>query len=233
MQPIPNSSVMAWTANGAHVIPNGVRMRCGHCKDASVFTFDSIGTTKKFETWTATSKCASCGNLTRFFAVVPESKDVNMPGTIIYAYPTPDSVRPPVKGIELIAEDLRAAYIDTLETFNSKAPNSAVLNQCRQMLEALVYTYNGGEKSKGLYAAIKGLPDIIDLEKPFLDIADAIRHAGNVGPHYKAGRKIPNEIRSEMMDMLDQLLEFLYIIPHQVKDTRQIITSIDTGSPID
>lgn len=229
MQIIPSHLVTSWAANNNFVTPSGVRMRCGHCKVHGLFLFKFVAQTSDLLSWCATSECPACSKTTRFFAIVPLSSNVNNPETILYADPAPSFERLPINGVDLAPEELQTAYYDALETFNSSAPNSAVLNQCRQALEAIALAAVPNSKSKSLANLLNELPANVDLGRPFLDIAAALRHAGNMGSHYKVGRRIPDELRGEMMDMLDQLLEYLFIIPKQVSETRQRISQVDTG----
>ncbi|MHA0035365.1 DUF4145 domain-containing protein [Deinococcus sp. PESE-13] len=151
------------------------------------------------------------------------------PETTVYADPAPKHEREPVAGLEFVSSaDLRFAYQDALDTFNSGAPAAAVLNQCRQALEAIAQSALPDDKRGGpLAAQLRELPNAVDLGRPFLDMAEAVRHAGNMGSHFRAGRRIPQEFRVEMMDMLDQLVEYLCILPQQVSETRKRITTMD------
>lgn len=230
MKPIPNHLVTSWSESGGYVVPQAARVRCGHCKVQGIFTMKNVAKTQDLLTCSSTSNCPSCNKIVRFFSVVTPSNDVRKPDTVVYVHPEPDFERLPINGSDVVPEDLQAAYLDALSTYNSSAPTSAVLNQCRQALEAIVIAAMPSSEYKPLARLLNELPANVDLGQPILDIAAALRHAGNMGSHYKAGRKIPTELRDEMMDMLDQMLEYLFIIPTQVRDTRQRITNVDTGA---
>ncbi len=56
-----------------------------------------------------------------------------------------------------------------------------------------------------------------------MGIADVVRFVGNMGSHYGTDKAIKDALREVMMDMLDQLIEYIFIIPEQVDKTKMQI----------
>ena len=60
------------------------------------------------------------------------------------------------------------------------------------------------------------LPKHLDLQKPILTLADALRKGGNLGAHFDLEKTPDKKIASQMLDLLDYLIEYIYILPNRI-----------------
>jgi hypothetical protein len=59
-----------------------------------------------------------------------------------------------------------------------------------------------------------------------LTLADAIRKGGNLGAHFDSEKEPNDEIAGLMVDVLDYLIEYLFILPNRIKNLHEKIESI-------
>lgn len=228
MKGLAETHVSNWTAQAGVARPAQITMRCGHCGAVAVFTVERAAFSDGSPTWSGSADCPSCRAPSHFFAVcrpwagLPEQPHLEA----LYVHPDPADERPPVPGLAHAPVELQQAYLEALETFNSRAPVSAVLNQCRQTVEAIAIAASPAEvvrRNTSLAGLLHDLPKSVNLGAPILDIATALRAAGNIGSHYQPGRKLPPEMREQMMDLLDAMLDYLFVIPRRVEAAREAV----------
>lgn len=57
-------------------------------------------------------------------------------------------------------------------------------------------------------------------------LADAIRKGGNLGAHFDLEKEPSEDISKLMVDMLDYLIEYIYILPNRIQSLHDKIESL-------
>ncbi len=143
----------------------------------------------------------------------------------LYMYPTPKSFRKEMEHIEVIPEGLQKAYIETLDVYRSnKWIASSVM--ARRTLEGILVEVLGN-KEANLFTMLKELPNKVNLTDKIIEMANGIRKAGNLGAHYDEDKEPNEEIATMLLDFLEYLLEFVFVLPEQAKDLNKRILQLN------
>jgi hypothetical protein len=68
------------------------------------------------------------------------------------------------------------------------------------------------------------LPEHIDLQEPIMKIADTIRRGRNIGAHFDAEKEPDQETTEMMLDLLDYLIEYLFVLPERIERLHDKLT---------
>ncbi|HTM93408.1 MAG TPA: DUF4145 domain-containing protein, partial [Flavisolibacter sp.] len=123
-------------------------------------------------------------------------------------------------------DGLKKAYFSTINVLNAHEwTATSVL--CRRVLEGITKSIvPDKDKNKPLATQLKDLSNHIDLEKPILTLADAIRKGGNLGAHFDLEKEPSEEVSKLMVDMLDYLIEYIFILPNRIQSLHDKIEGI-------
>lgn len=166
------------------------------------------------------ARCPACGKYPNFILVgVPNREDDSHKKGQLYVYPAP-KVRHPISGIKEIdefGEPLRRAYESAIKVYNGKDWVATAM-MCRRLLEGVSKTLLPEEK-QGLPLArqLVELSKHKDLAEPVRMLADAIKKGGNLGAHFDLEREPNEETATLMIELLEYLIEYLFIIPKRVE----------------
>jgi len=114
-------------------------------------------------------------------------------------------------------EGLKNAYESAIKVYNVGEWNATAV-MVRRLLEGITQDLLPDVKNKPLAKRLQDLPDYVDLKKPILTLADALRKGGNLGAHFNLEHTPDHKIATQMMDLLDYLIEYLYILPKRIDD---------------
>jgi hypothetical protein len=208
-------------------IPASVDWNCPHCGRKVNFNLQCSMTRHTSITF-CISKCSGCRKEVTFI-FLGFLKNTNSPKEgELYIYPEP-KIRKLLEGIgtsENFNNGLLESYKSLINVYNVREwTATAVL--CRRLLEGITMQILPDEKKKlPLSRQLQELPNFIELQKPILTLADALRKGGNIGAHFDL-EKIPNENIAElMMDLLDYLIEYIYILPNRINELHQKIEEL-------
>ncbi|ULH17438.1 DUF4145 domain-containing protein (plasmid) [Deinococcus sp. KNUC1210] len=215
MRSIPVSSITQWQSGRDPSSPLKINSTCGVC--GRNYALDvSHGTFQSGNTWFA---LVQCPNIACAVAIRLIGFDVkNGMLTQLFVDPSFADKRPPVDGIENAPERVQKAYSDTIAALNGGIP-SAVATLARRTLEGIVkLSYPNPEeiKDKSLFKLIKDLPDAVELDKPIIELSHAMREGGNLGAHFDLDKETNIETAVKMVELLENLIEYLYVIPNRV-----------------
>lgn len=145
-----------------------------------------------------------------------------------YIAPAP-SAREPIPGfsqIPGIPSTLADAYTSSVNVFNfGEWPSATVA--CRRVLEGIAKTtLPSSEQGKRLYQQIEELPKHVDFAKMFKDLAHQLRDGGNLGAHFDMTRTPTPEVAEMMLDLLDNLIEYLFVLPHRIRQLESRIQNL-------
>ena len=218
---IPDNSVAQWGKTAGIKIPHAVDTICPFCGRLVTFTLIAWHTAPHVGAQTMKSRCSGCDKSASFLWVegsdVPENRFSDEKA--LYVWPSPKLIRGPIIGLEAAAnfpDRLKKDYSSALNTYNVRLwPAAAVL--CRRILEGLCKVVLPENcHNLALAQQLKVLPDHVDLRDPILKLVDGIRLGGNIGAHFDTEREPDQETIEMMLDLLDYIIEYLFILPGRI-----------------
>jgi len=227
MYRVPQALVANWSIAARVRYPAAVDLICPSCARKVTFSLSWGGFNDRL--MFCGSRCPACASSPSFILVA--FQEVEPGGDKIgqlFVSPAP-KIRQPIEDvaqIEEFSEDLRRAYVSALNVFNTREwTATAVL--CRRLLEGITLTMLPEDQRKGtLSRQLKALSEHRDLKKPIETLADAIRKGGNLGAHFDLEREPDEETVSLMIDLLDYLIEYLFILPKRIERLHLTIDSL-------
>ncbi|MFC1587492.1 DUF4145 domain-containing protein [Planctomycetota bacterium] len=230
MYALEKESITGWHKIATFWAPKGVKTECPFCGELVVFT---LGNTKVDEiriTLCSTAECPNCAKKPHFFIVEPGSSDYQDKQTCecIAIYPKPKySKRKSISDEKYIPTKIHRVYKEAIDGYNAEIWNGTG-NLCRRTLEAIVVDIgNPSKKEKSLKAKIDQLKNSDVLIKPIEDLYTSVRMAGNVGSHYIENKEITYESAKIMMDLVDYLLMYVYVLPKQADNLKKQVKTIE------
>lgn len=145
-----------------------------------------------------------------------------------------DDVRQPLTGIaetNKLEDGLKRAYFSTINVLNAQEWTATTI-LCKRVLEGITRSIVAEEhKSKNLPAQIRALLTQLDLSKPISTLADAIRKGGTIGAHFDLEKEPDQEISSLMVDLLDDLIEYIFILPGRIQALHDKMEKLSDSKP--
>ena len=71
-----------------------------------------------------------------------------------------------------------------------------------------------------------------DLAKPLTELAHAIRAGGNLGAHFDEEREPDEQMARQLVELLDYMVNFLYILPKKISEVEQKIAAKNVDSDL-
>lgn len=218
---ISNQSVVHWRNEGGYKVPTGIDTTCPMCRRAVTFTGINWDHTT-VRGMPILMRCPRCAETTALIRLGDERSprlyaDAEQPG------------RSPVPGLDLVPDDvmpqrLRRSYHSALNVLAAgEAPATAVT--CRRVLEGVTANILPDEQAKKgtLYQRISALSTQYDLlSKPLIELSDLLRQSGNRGAHFVEEDDLEPTLEDAelMVDLLDYLFTYLYVVPQQIHNFR-------------
>lgn len=221
MYKIPDESVAKWGKTSGMKLPHAVDTICPFCGRSVTFALTAWFYARNISASYMPSRCSGCGKSANFLWIhnsenVP-NKDVCEKA--LYIWPTPKLIRKPIYGLETslaFPETLKRAYSSAIRTFNVREWTAAAV-LCGRVLEGLTKTLLPEDNQKAPLAhQLQDLPKYLELDKPLLKLADGIRKGRNIGAHFDFEKEPDQETTEMMLDLLDYLIEYLFILPGRV-----------------
>lgn len=228
---IPNRSIVGRSKQGDFSLPSSVDTTCPFCRRKVNFAIQwnkGLNTAVNY----APSHCPACQRNVKFIQIVDETRTSPIIKGELFISPGSD-IRQCLPGIdenENLQEGLKKAYTSAINVFNAQEwTATSVL--CRRVLEGITKSIlPAEERSKPLAIQLKELSKNIDLNKPILTLADAIRKGGNLGAHFDLEREPNEEISALMVDLLDYLVEYIFILPERIESLHDKIEKLSENS---
>lgn len=227
MKEIDNSFIASMTSQNGYRLPTGVDINCPYCK--SKVTFELKWNTPRRNTMHTNSRCPNCSKKPQFLILNlrKSKKEENLKGDF-FIHPSP-KIREPLDGINLgdgFNEALERSYESTLSVYNHGQWNATAVS-VRRTLEGITKDLLPEEKQKEFLAKqIEALPDHIDLTDPIITLARNLKQGGNIGAHFDLERETNEPLASSMVDLLDYLIEYLFVLPHKIKELEERIEDL-------
>ena len=218
--------VAQWQQVNSKWIPQSIDIHCPFCGRQVTFTLGEFNLDGKRNTMAATAQCPGCHQKVRFWAIDPrpfgdtEGRECQA----LCVYPKPTLNREPMEGLDKIPSEIGKAYASTVNVYNAgEWTATAVL--CRRVLEGIAKALlPEAKQNKPLAQQLNDLPTEVDLAKPITSLADALRKGGNLGAHFDLSKEPDEATASQMVDLLEYLMEYLFVLPADVDSLHQIVT---------
>ncbi len=141
--------------------------------------------------------------------------------TAIYMYPPVRSFFQASSLSAEVPEPLKRSFASTVDAFNAR--NFVATSVCcRRTLEGIIKYLLPEDKRKGnLIRLIDLAAASLDLAAPLKSLSHAIRDGGNLGAHFDEEREPTEELARQMVELLDYLIAYLYVLPGQIAGLEQ------------
>lgn len=231
LQQIPSNCFVKKVISNNILYPHSVDWNCPHCGRKVNFGF-SWGFQGKPECLNTKSRCSGCGESVIFvYLGFDEETEGNTIGKL-FIYPK-TKTREPLSGIQSTTHfnnGLDKAYSSAVNVYNVQEWN-ATATMCRRLLEGIIKQNIPRDNQKKILAQnLKELPNHIDLQKPILTLAEAIKDGGNLGAHFDMEKEPDENIATLMMDLIEDLIEYIYILPNRVEELKQKIEKLSNNN---
>lgn len=122
-----------------------------------------------------------------------------------------------------VPEALKRSFVSTVEAFNSR--NFVATSVCcRRTLEGIIkYLLPEPEREGNLIKLIDKAASSLDLAAPLRSLSHAIRDGGNLGAHFDEEKEPTEEMARHMVELLDYLIAYLYVLPGQIADLEKTL----------
>lgn len=217
---------------GQYKVPTAVDLKCPQCRRDVTFTLGSWNNSQ-CQGLPVAARCPRCGEPTRFIRLEGTSKQ----DLRLYVDADPPE-RTPLAGLPLVPKDrfsprLRKAYESALRALaNSDAEATAV--HCRRVLEGVTASMlSPGDDpprqlARRLEVLAKNHADL--LSQPILELSRSLKDGGNLGAHFDDEEDTTPEDAEHMVELLDNLLTYLFVLPERIKRFRlDVLGESDSG----
>jgi hypothetical protein len=137
--------------------------------------------------------------------------------------------RTPTPGIlenQELGDPLKRAYESAVTVLNTKQW-SATAVMCRRLLEGITKSVLPPELHKQpLGKQLEALPAYRSLDKPLLELADAVRRGGNLGAHFDLEKEPDEQVATLMLDLCEDLLDYLFTLPNRIDELHRKIEAL-------
>lgn len=217
MQQLPETAISAWIPSGPRSHPSVVGGMCANCRKNVSFSVSGWQTAGE-NNWHASSQCPICRSAVQFFTMNVGTGFNSLCGGSLFIFPAPQARVPNVNILNShrLSESLKRAYQSGFNVIQIQEWNSVAVN-CRRLLEGITKAELPPELHRGALAKqIEALPMHVDLGKPLLELASAVRKGGNLGAHFTL--EPTEEVATLMLDLCEDLIEYLYVLPEQINE---------------
>lgn len=221
------ASVAQWGTVNNTVVPTAIDLVCPKCRRRVTFSIPN---------WDAQTclgkpnpaRCPACTEIVPVLRLGGKSQEQ----TRLYV-DAENPTREPLEGIDRISDDvmppsLKRAYRSALNVLAS-GEAEATAAACRRVLEGVmkrvlpdnVTTTNLARRIQALTAQHE------QLTQPLVDLSDSLRESGNLGAHFSDEVETTIEDAGRMIELLDYLLTYLFVLPDQIHRFRTEVLAPD------
>lgn len=220
MERILESAIAAYENRGNARLPRAIDTVCPFCGRSLTFAISWSGGRVNRTLMFTEGRCSACDDKSTFVLVdlkAPESNKPEVGKLFIYPAAGHRSPLPDFADTEDVPDALARAYISAINVYNAGEWNAAA-TLVRRALEGVTKTQLPDESTpSNLASQLEALADHLELDKPLIGLAHALRKGGNLGAHFDLEHEADRQTASLMLDLLDYLLEYLYVLPGRVE----------------
>ena len=231
MYALSNSHIARWKRESSVYLPSAIDINCHACGRLVSFATDTWKPAPQ-KTRVSVVRCPACNTPSTFFLLNHHGSSGSLSDTeSLYLAEEPPG-REPIKEIldsNQLDEPLQRAYVSAINVFNTQEWGAtAVLT--RRLLEGLTKSLSPEHQSLPLAQQVAKLAETKDLAAPITTIADAIRKGGNLGAHFDLESEPNQEVARLMLELVEELLEYFYVLPARIEELHDHIQSLDKGT---
>jgi hypothetical protein len=238
MQNIPMGQLETWAGSSSPPLyyPTTLNVQCAACKSISIIFIK--GAFADGYSWIGTGRCSkqSCKEIIRLVCFYSDDPQDKRPYAA-YVDPSQPRDKEPIENHDLIDDPrVKLAYISVLDTYNKDAL-MAIPSMVGRALEGIVKHQLKESKEVDLVKVrmlgplLDLLAEKVDLSLPLKDLAKALTDARNVGTHFDIDIEPTKDMAVKMLELLEVIIEYIYVLPAQVINFRRYITE-DKGDSL-
>lgn len=209
--------------------PRQVRLYCpaAECGERGLFKLSwKMKSNDRRLSW-AYGSCWECNQQVTFIAVPREGESVADTTLVdVFAYPPPEGLRSTLEGlsdVESFDDSLERVYRSAIKAYNNRDWGGSAVHTGK-VLEGLAKSLLPEEQhNQTLFELLEALPDEVELDKPLVDLAHAIREGRNLAAHFNQETETDQDTARILLDLLDELLEYLLVTPQHIEELEQRI----------
>lgn len=227
MHQLPEAAVSAWVPDGPRSHPTVVDWICPSCTRAVSFTAQSW---RHLEgpNWYSQAHCPRCKSVVQVFTLNVGTGYNSLCGGKLFMFPA-GKERTPTQAIldsRELGDPLKRAYESAVTVLNTKQW-SATAVMCRRLLEGIATTVLPVELHRQpLGKQLEAFPVHRSLDKPLVELADAVRRGGNLGAHFRLEREPDERVATLMLDLCEDLMEYLFTLPDRINELHKNIEAL-------
>lgn len=230
MYQVPNDRIAAvGVAANQRIVPTAIDLKCAHCRRDVTFTLQQ---------WTAataqglpnSSRCPRCGQATSFLRLGGKSREE------LRLYVDAENLeRSPLAELAAVPESrfspkLKKAYDSAIKALSNEDPEATAVH-CRRVLEGVTASLLRTDElvpktlARRLELLAKNHGDL--LTNPILELSRSLKDGGNLGAHFDDEVDTSLQDAAHMVELLDNLITYLYVVPQQIQRFREDVLGDD------
>lgn len=229
---IPPQCYVVQAVKDEYNLPVSIDTTCPHCRRKVNLTL-RWDNPKTYVVEHCLAHCPACQQSATLLLLTDNTQNLRVKTGHLFITPN-DDIRQPLAGIEetnKLEDGLKRAYFSTINVLNAQEWTATTI-MCRRVLEGITRSIVAEEhKNKNLPAQIRALLTQIDLSKPISTLADAVRKGGTIGAHFDLEKEPNQEVASLMVDLLDDLIEYIFILPGRIQQLHDKIEKMSESKP--
>ncbi|RHW25220.1 DUF4145 domain-containing protein [Nocardioides immobilis] len=228
---LPATSVVSW-ANGptGHVVPVAIDSVCPVCRKSVTFVPGDASNLHAVRGQPLNVRCPRCGDTVSLIRLGGVAA-----GDVRLYFDAEDPARPPVADLDLVPDDvispaLKKAYQSALNVLAIGEPEATAVT-CRRVLEGITRKVLPADvQTTNLARRIEALTNEREaLARPLLELSDTLREGGNLGAHFSDEIETSIDDARRMVDLLDYLITYLFVLPEQIHRFRAEVLKESSG----
>jgi hypothetical protein len=222
MRRINHGSVNSYIRYGNFKIPKSIQSECPVCHTIAEFSINANFQNSKNGLLTESS-CPSCKKAAVFVIMTKDALDENV-DTYIYDVRAARQAVHQIENLPNIPKDLIRAYRSAINVHQTR-DNSATAVMSKRVIESILKHFLK-EKSKGqpLAQQLEILPNHVDLAGPIQSLSQLLAADGSLIKMLELETEMDYETTSLLMDLLESLIEYLFVLPGKIQFTHDKLT---------
>ena len=221
MHHLPDSSIQARFANG---FARSVELICPQCHEKAIF--DAHPWQEHGRQIVATEmQCTRCHAEMVLVQLLDDMGNSKPDSLFTYPAPGGRSSMPGEQHLQALSGPLARSYDSALKLYNHAEWGAAALT-VRHLLEGLAARLLPADK-RGLPLArqLDALQNDVDFARPLQDISQLMAPDGAFGRHFDDESSIDKVTAEHMLELAEQLLQYLVVLPGEMTDLRSRIAT--------
>jgi hypothetical protein len=224
MRRINQGSVISHIKYGNLKIPKSIQCECPGCRKTTEFMLNANYQSSKNGIVTECS-CPLCKKSAVFIIITKEVLDEQGEYADTYIY-DPQASKHPINQLEIlpnIPKDLIRAYRSAINVYQSRE-NSATAVMSKRVIESILKHFlDEKSNAQSLSQQLEILPNHVDLAKPLQSLSQLLKTDDSLHQMLELETEMDYETTSLLMDLLESLIEYLFILPGKIEVTQNKI----------